>query len=70
MDFADRASALSDLYTANALAARAARSEAEVKESATECEDCGEAIPEARRKAVAGCARCTECQEIYDRSHA
>jgi len=70
MDFADRASALSDLYTATALAARAARSGQEVPESATECEDCGEAIPEARRKAVHGCTRCTEYQEIHDRSHA
>lgn len=69
MDFADRASALSDLYTANALAARAARPEAELKESALECEDCGDAIPEQRREAVPGCTRCTACQEIFDRSH-
>lgn len=30
-------------------------------ESLTECEECGEIIPEARRKAVAGCKRCIDC---------
>jgi phage/conjugal plasmid C-4 type zinc finger TraR family protein len=29
--------------------------------SATECEDCGEDIPEARRKAVDGVKLCKEC---------
>ena len=31
-----------------------------------ECIDCGESIPEARRKAVPGCERCVGCQEIYE----
>ena len=31
-----------------------------------ECIDCGEIIPEARRKAVPGCERCVNCQEIYE----
>jgi len=26
------------------------------------CEGCGEEIPEERRKAMLGCARCAECQ--------
>ena len=56
-DFADRASALSEQYLAQALAA----------ESATECEDCGEPIPETRRRAVPGCTRCIECQTDHDR---
>lgn len=30
------------------------------------CLDCGEAIPEMRRKAVAGCLYCIECQEDHD----
>ena len=32
-----------------------------------ECEDCGEAIPEARRRAVPGVRRCVACQEEADR---
>lgn len=36
--------------------------------SATECEDCGEPIPEKRRMAVPGCDRCVECQEFFERT--
>lgn len=32
-----------------------------------ECIDCDEPIPEARRQAIAGCTRCTDCQNIHDR---
>ena len=35
-------------------------------ESLHECEDCGEAIPEARRQALPGVRRCVQCQEIAD----
>jgi phage/conjugal plasmid C-4 type zinc finger TraR family protein len=35
-------------------------------ESASECETCGEDIPEARRKALPGVHRCVSCQELYD----
>ena len=28
-----------------------------------ECEDCGEEIPEGRRKALPGCTRCVQCQQ-------
>ncbi|MDA8164074.1 MAG: TraR/DksA family transcriptional regulator [Desulfobacteraceae bacterium] len=31
--------------------------------SATECEECGVEIPEARRQAVPGCTLCVDCQE-------
>ena len=31
------------------------------------CEDCGQDIPEARRRAVPGCPCCVECQEIRDK---
>lgn len=37
---------------------------------AEECEDCGEPIPEARRKAMPGCTRCISCQESLERSGA
>lgn len=30
------------------------------------CEDCGEEIPEARRRAVPGCARCVRCQTEFE----
>ncbi len=35
--------------------------------SLAECVDCGEDIPEARRRAVAACQRCIDCQIIHDR---
>ena len=35
-------------------------------ESLTECEACGNEIPEARQKAVQGCTRCTGCEEIRE----
>ena len=34
--------------------------------SATECEDCGEDIPEARRKAVDGVKLCKECGDLAE----
>lgn len=34
--------------------------------SAIYCEDCGEAIEEARRIAVIGCTKCAECQGITE----
>ena len=30
------------------------------------CEDCGEVIPEKRRKAVPGCLRCIGCQREFE----
>ncbi|MFJ0492805.1 TraR/DksA C4-type zinc finger protein [Citrobacter werkmanii] len=30
--------------------------------SATHCEECGDLLPEARRKAYPGCTMCVECQ--------
>jgi phage/conjugal plasmid C-4 type zinc finger TraR family protein len=35
-------------------------------ESLHECEECGESIPEARRKAVPGVHLCVECQQAND----
>jgi phage/conjugal plasmid C-4 type zinc finger TraR family protein len=35
-------------------------------ESLTHCEDCGEDIPEARRRAVPGVRRCIACQSEVD----
>jgi len=35
-------------------------------ESLSHCNECGEEIPEARRKASAGCTRCVKCQESFE----
>lgn len=37
-------------------------------ESARECVDCGEPIPEARRVALPGVKLCIECQQDHDRA--
>ncbi|CAI6181285.1 TPA: TraR/DksA C4-type zinc finger protein [Escherichia coli] len=34
--------------------------------SATHCRDCGEEIAARRRELVAGCQRCTDCQEEFE----
>jgi phage/conjugal plasmid C-4 type zinc finger TraR family protein len=39
-------------------------------ESLSHCEDCGEAIPEARRRAVPGVRRCVACQAEADGHYA
>ena len=43
-----------------------ARSRLPQGESRAECEECGEAIPEARRKAVPGVLLCIACQTELD----
>ena len=43
------------------------RSAASKTESARVCEDCGEKIPEARRRAVPGVRTCIRCQEERER---
>lgn len=43
-----------------------ARSRLPKGESLTHCEECGEAIPEARRKALPGVRLCVTCQEESD----
>lgn len=44
-----------------------ARSRLPAGESRSHCEECGEAIPEARRKAVPGVRLCVPCQAARDR---
>jgi len=43
-----------------------ARSRLPRGESLSHCEECGETIPEARRKAVPGVRLCISCQETED----
>ena len=44
-----------------------ARSQLGTGESLRVCEDCGEEIPEARRRAVPGVRRCIACQREADK---
>ncbi|ACT06098.1 transcriptional regulator, TraR/DksA family [Dickeya chrysanthemi Ech1591] len=37
--------------------------------SAQYCEECGEAIPQARRLALPGVRLCVQCQETMDKKH-
>lgn len=66
-DDADRAQAQMEMEEGWRLAARdtgTARRAPTV--GPTECVDCLDAIPEARRKAVPGCKRCVSCQELLE----
>jgi len=47
-------------------AVKRARSRLPQGESRRECQECGEAIPEARRKAVPGVRLCIACQAEHD----
>ncbi len=38
-------------------------------ESLTECEECGEEIPLARRKALPGVRLCVACQQEHEKEH-
>jgi phage/conjugal plasmid C-4 type zinc finger TraR family protein len=48
-------------------AVRRVRSNLPEGESACECDECGAAIPEARRQAVPGVRLCVACQEEADK---
>lgn len=58
-DFADDASAVEELQREAALSAHRINRDAV---SATNCVECGEELPEARRKAYPGCTMCVDCQ--------
>ena len=49
-------------------AVQLARSRLPDGESLTHCEECGLAIPEARRKAVSGVRYCVKCQTELEKS--
>lgn len=64
MDFADRAQEQGEQSLRQSLRERVVyRGESEIH-----CRDCGEEIPERRRRAVPGCTRCVDCQEDADGS--
>lgn len=64
MDQFDRASELEQAHRDAALAT--ARCRLTGQPSAQECEDCGEAIPQARQDASPGCTRCLSCQQDHE----
>ena len=64
MDIADKASEIEKMNRAQALAARVRIPAAP---GSAECEDCGDPIPEARRRAYPSATRCTECQALHER---
>ena len=45
----------------------AARARLPAGESASECDECGEPIPQARRRALPGVRTCIACQSVRDR---
>jgi len=66
MDEVDRAKDSQDRFDRQALDRQLASMP--TGESAWECEDCGEPIPEERRRAAPGCSRCIHCQQLFERS--
>ncbi|NRF76611.1 TraR/DksA family transcriptional regulator [Citrobacter braakii] len=58
-DIIDNASTLEDLQRDAALSMHRLNHSAV---SATHCEECGDNLPEARRKAYPGCTMCVGCQ--------
>jgi phage/conjugal plasmid C-4 type zinc finger TraR family protein len=49
-------------------AIKQARSEMPAGESLTHCEECEEAIPEARQQAIPGVRLCVKCQSEHDKN--
>ena len=69
-DEIDRAQEANDLFQSDALAAHQRRAQqARPGQGLDECVDCGEPIPEARRRAVPGCQRCIDCQADSEAIH-
>ncbi|ACL05249.1 transcriptional regulator, TraR/DksA family [Desulfatibacillum aliphaticivorans] len=62
-DPTDRAQEAAADYTRFSIEAARSRGS---QSTLADCQDCGDPIPEARRKAVPGCTRCLDCQETYE----
>ncbi|MBL8370037.1 MAG: TraR/DksA family transcriptional regulator [Burkholderiaceae bacterium] len=71
-DEIDRATERTEELISDALAEQARRAGFAGKtaaDSAEYCDDCGDAIPAARRAAVPGCLLCVSCQAAHERTH-
>ncbi|MBF0802940.1 MULTISPECIES: TraR/DksA family transcriptional regulator [unclassified Neisseria] len=66
-DIIDQASENEALFLAEALSKH--RPSENTGKSNYECDDCGDPIPEERRKAVPGCTRCVYCQEYFEHGY-
>jgi phage/conjugal plasmid C-4 type zinc finger TraR family protein len=64
-DMFDQATDQEEWFRQLALTAQAAKLPHGI--SATHCADCGDEIPEARRRAIAGVVRCVDCQKLKER---
>ncbi|MGE4545826.1 MAG: TraR/DksA family transcriptional regulator [Pedobacter sp.] len=60
MDDIDRAQAINEQLQADAM--RDWRLRQQTGSGLSECEECGEEIPEKRRQAIPGCRLCVDCQ--------
>lgn len=67
VDQFDRAQDLDAYYRQQALDIHT-RAKRYAEESRTACIDCGDQIPEARRRVLPGCIRCRECAELFEES--
>lgn len=67
-DDGDRSSEDEISHVKVCLAAQAARPK-KTGASLFECLECGDEIPEGRRKAEPGCEYCVECQSWLDKGH-
>ncbi|WP_338134716.1 TraR/DksA C4-type zinc finger protein [Eikenella corrodens] len=59
----DQACEIEEMHRRLALEEQIRKSQTAAAVSAYECEECGEPIPEERRRAVIGCRCCVTCQE-------
>lgn len=66
MDDIDRAQAINEALQADAM--RDWRRQQQTGPGLSECEECGEEIPEKRREAVPGCRLCVKCQSDLERA--
>jgi len=67
-DSFDHASGIETQFKEMALASQLARAnKTKQRQSAHECGECGEPIPEERRQKVPGCLYCTQCQSDLER---
>lgn len=67
MDVNDIASEVEEMFREHAITAQLAVQASALGVSATHCEHCGEAIPEARRMAVPGVELCVPCKQHIER---
>ena len=68
VDIYDRAQQRTEEILADALAEHQRRAVSAAGPGLSHCADCGEPISAARRAAVAGCRRCVDCQQIFEKT--